>query len=406
MPLNSKKANELDAFIKQHGSCLRGRQKVEIGGKIKALESYMIPWNMLSFNPANGRFNIEIQEYELNKGRKLDAMDKEDESIIRKLLLFQSINSDENELDELNGAGKKLYDDLLLVGEQREVAHITHDGIVVNGNRRMAALQLLHKKQGTGKWEGLWVVRLPEDISEKDLWKIEAGLQLSKEKVADYGPVHNLLMIAEGKKAGLNALEIAASMYGWTETQVKDDLERLNLIDVFLQFFGQPGNYGLINKRGLHEHFIDLQKGLVKKSKDLGWSKRALTQSLETVFVFLKATIDKPNKIKITHWDVRDICKIIQDDKASYALTDSFNKYKDVKQIPVETLVDNLDRATDIKKNKEDQQKPGKLIERAMAALTGVDRKGQHYRQDEDVKKKLMALDSLVKEMKTELGIK
>src|SRR5437868_5485159 len=168
MAINSKKANEIDAYIKQHESRLKGKQKVEIGGKIKLLESYMIPWSMLLFNHDNGRFNIEIQEYELKIGRKLDPANKEDESIIRKLLLFQSINSDENEISELNSDGKKLYEDLLLVGEQREVAHITHDGIVVNGNRRMAALQLLNKKQPTGKWSELWVIRLPEDISEKD----------------------------------------------------------------------------------------------------------------------------------------------------------------------------------------------------------------------------------------------
>jgi hypothetical protein len=211
MPINSKKANEIDAYIQQHESCLKGKQKVEIGGKIEPLDSYMLPWSMLLFNRDNGRFNIEIKEYELNKGRNLDPTTKEDESVIRKLLLFQSITSDENEIGDLNSDGKKLYEDLLLVGEQREVAHITHDGVVVNGNRRMAALQLLNKKQPTGKWKELWVVRLPEDISEKDLWKIEAGLQLSKEKVADYGPVHNLLMISEGKKAGLNPIEIAVS---------------------------------------------------------------------------------------------------------------------------------------------------------------------------------------------------
>jgi hypothetical protein len=273
MSINSKRATEIDAFINSH-QCKKGKQKVEVGGKIEPLESYMIPWNMLLFNHDNGRLNIEIQEYEFRLGRKLDPATKDDEAIIRKLLLFQNISSNEDEINELNAEGRKLYEDLLLVGEQREVAHITHDGVVVNGNRRMATLQLLNRKQPTGKWKELWVVRLPEDISEKDLWKIEAGLQLSKQKVADYGPVHNLLMISEGKKAGLLPSEIAASMYGWTEKKVLEDLERLNIIDIFLQFINQPGNYGLIDKRGLSEHFIDLQKGLVQKSKDLGLPKK------------------------------------------------------------------------------------------------------------------------------------
>lgn len=405
MAVNSKRANEIDAYIKSH-ECKKGVQKVEVGGKIKPLESYMIPWEKLLFNHDNGRFNIEIQEYEFKLGRKLDPASKEDESIIRKLLLFQSVSSDENELSELNNEGRKLYEDLLLVGEQREVAHITSDGIVVNGNRRMAALQLLNKKQPTGKWKELWVVRLPEDISEKDLWKIEAGLQLSKQKVADYGPVHNLLMISEGKKAGLSPSEIAASMYGWNEKKVLEDLERLNLIDIFLQFIHQVGNYGLIDKRGLSEHFINLQKGLVQKSKDLGLPKKILTQKLETVFLFLKATIDKPDKLKITHLDVRDICKILQDDKASLALTDSFNEQKSLKNITIEKLSENLDTANDVMKNKKDKEKPSILIRRAITALNGIDRRGTHYHTDEAVKKDIKALDALVNDMKKELGIK
>src|SRR5439155_24070207 len=116
--------------------------------------------------------------------RKLDPTDKEDVKKIKELLLQDKIEAE------------KLYNDLKQLGEQREVAAITHDGIVVNGNRRMATIEELHA-ENPKKWDELWVVRLPEDISEKDLWKIEAGLQLSKEKVADYGPVNNLLMIKE-----------------------------------------------------------------------------------------------------------------------------------------------------------------------------------------------------------------
>jgi len=389
MVIQSKKAKEIDVYINNKKSCVRGRQKVEIKGKIEFLDSYMLPIELLQYNQANGRFNLEIREYEDKKGRKLDTSDKEDVKVLKGLLL-----QDQSEAE-------KLKNDLEQLGEQREVAAITHDGVVVNGNRRMATIEELHIKYPS-KWNELWVVRLPEDISEKDLWKIEAGLQLSKEKVADYGPVNNLLMIKEGKRAGLSDSEIAASMYGWTEKQVAFDLERLNLIDVFLQFFGQPNNYGLIKTFRLHEHFIDIQKGLVQKLKDLGESKKEITKKLEIAFLFLRANIVKPELISITHYDVRNICKILQDMKATDVLTDSFDKYKDdVKKIPVEKLIDNLDMASDAKKNREDQQKPVKLIERAISALDGIDRKGKAFKDDE-VKEKLKRLGLIVK---TLLGI-
>ena len=40
-----------------------------------------------------------------------------------------------------------------------------------------------------------------------------------------------------------------------------------------------------------------------------------------------------------------------------------------------------------------------------MNALNGIDRKGKHFKSDVDVKAKLKALDTIVKEMKKELGI-
>lgn len=392
MAMQSKKAKEIDVYIGTHEkSCSKGKQKVEIKGKIEFIESYMLPLNYLQYNHENRRFNLEIHEYETQIGRKLDPTDKEDVKKIKELLLQDKIEAD------------KLYNDLKQLGEQREVAAITHDGIVVNGNRRMAIIEELHI-ENPKKWDELWVVRLPEDISEKDLWKIEAGLQLSKEKVADYGPVNNLLMIKEGKKAGLSYSEIASSMYGWTEKQVTADIERLDLIDIFLQFFGQPNNYGLIKKFRLHEHFIDLQKGLIEKLKSAGTPKKDITKKLEVVFLYLRAHIIKPD-FNITHYDVRNICKILLDSDATYTLIDSFDKQKDIRQVPVEKLVDNLDRAIDVKKNREDKEKPVKLMDRAIAALNSIDRKGNHYKNDNNVKTKLKALDSIVKEMKKELGI-
>lgn len=390
MPIQSKKAKEIDAYINSHkSSCIRGNQKVEIDGKIRFLESYMLPISYLQYNQSNGRFNLEILEYENKIGRKLDSSDKEDVKELKSLLL-----QDQNEAE-------KLKNDLEQLGEQREVAAITHDGVVINGNRRMAVIEELHLKYPS-KWNDLWVVRLPEDISEKDLWKIEAGLQLSKEKIADYGPVNNLLMIKEGKKAGLTDAEIAASMYGWTEKQVAIDLERLNLIDIFLEFFGQPNNYGLIKTFRLHEHFIDLQKGLVQKLKELGEPKKEILKKLEIAFLFLRANILEPEIASITHYDVRDICKILQDSKVIEVLTESFDKYKDITKIPIEKLIDNLDMANDAKKNREDQKKPIKLIDRAISALNGIDIKAKSFK-DSEVKEKLEILSLTVR---TLLGIK
>jgi hypothetical protein len=391
MAIQSKRANAIDVYIANRQSCIKERQKVEIKGKIEFLPSYILPLNLLQYNHENRRFNLEIQEHEAQIKRKLDPADSDDVKKIKELLLQDEIEAD------------KLYNDLKQLGEQREVAAITHDGIVVNGNRRMATIEKLHE-ENPNKWEDLWVVRLPEDISEKDLWKIEAGLQLSKEKVADYGPINNLLMIKEGKRAGLAPEEIAASMYGWSAKQVESDLERLNLIDIFLQFFGQANNYGLIKRFRLNEHFIDIQKGLVERLKAAGAPKKDIGKKLEVAFLFLRAHINNSD-FNITHLDMRNICKILLDTEAEYTLTDSFNKHKNVKDIAPEKLMDNFDKALDVKKNREFKAKPGKLIDRAIAALKSINTKDTHYKTDTGLKAKLKSLDAVVKDLKSAAGL-
>lgn len=393
MPTNSQRAQEIDTYIAGH-SCAKGKQKLVISGKVEPLESYLLPWTLLQYNHENSRFNLEIAEEEGKIGRKLDPSDPDDVKKIRQLLLM-----DENE-------ARKLREDLLLIGEQTEVAAITHDGIVVNGNRRMATLQLLHADEPTGKWENLWVVRLPHDISESDLWKIEAGMQLSKAKVADYGPVNNLLMIADGARAGLTNAEIAASMYGWTEKQVEIDLARLNLIEVFLDFFGQPKNHGLIKKFRLHQHFIELQKSLVDPMNSAGIPSREKMRKIHNVFLYLRATILEPDTVSLTYHQVRSLGKILQDTDATFALEDSFSSYKkDIKKIPFEKLADNLDKALDVRKDKSDKDKPGKLVDRAITALNNIDRSSAHFKSDPLFPGKLEKLSAIVDQMKSDVGL-
>ena len=100
-------------------------------------------------------------------GRQLDPYQVEDANIIRAILL---------ELDSQKT--KDLKNDKHQKG-QLEPGVITYDGVVINANRRMAVLSELHKKEPGGKWEHLEAIRLPENVGEKDLWRIEAGLQLS-----------------------------------------------------------------------------------------------------------------------------------------------------------------------------------------------------------------------------------
>ncbi len=191
MKIYSAQAQEITAHIGLHPNDNIGKWPIEIDGEKQILPFYRLPIKLLRYNVNNGRLAMEISEWETNNKRPLDASDLNDAKQIRDLLL--SIDGSKSE---------SLKDDLKKNG-QMEPGVITFDGIVINGNRRMALLETLDAEEPTWKWPFLEVVRLPEEIDQTNLWKIEAGLQLSKDKIAEYHPMNELLKIREGIKAGL-----------------------------------------------------------------------------------------------------------------------------------------------------------------------------------------------------------
>ncbi len=137
MAIYSKKAKEIDVYIETY-KCIKGKQKVEINGKIQFLESYMLPLCLFNTIMKTEDLIWRFKNMKLKLDRRLDPTDKEDVKKIKELLLQDAIE-----------ARKTYIDDLKQLGEQREVAAITHDGIVVNGNRRMATIEQLHAEKPT-----------------------------------------------------------------------------------------------------------------------------------------------------------------------------------------------------------------------------------------------------------------
>lgn len=255
-PIKSDRSRVIQAAIKEPSAKSEmGRHPVVVGGEKKLLDVYKLRTKLLAYNIRNGRFAAELRAKEKQLGRHLDPLLPEDEEIIRNLLLA---------LDD--SATELLKADLRKVG-QTDPGIITHDGFVINGNRRMAVLYLLHGEDPSGKYESIEVQVLPEGVSEKDLWRIEAGLQLSRDSRLEYGPVNDLLKIREGLKSGLTAAEIKATLYGIrNEDEVKEKDARLTLIDNYLEFVGEPEDYTKV--KGIVEHFINLQDLLRRLKKN------------------------------------------------------------------------------------------------------------------------------------------
>lgn len=395
MQLSSERAKQVDAYISAHPDMEIGKWPLEVAGEKNILPFYRLPIKqLLCFNVNNGRLAMDIREWEKIEGRELDATNEDDMKIIRKMLL------------DLDRGNTNILKEDIRKKKQMEPGVITHDGFVINGNRRMAVLLELHDEEPTGKWEYLEAVRLPSTVTEKDIWKIEAGLQLSKDKIAEYHPVNELLKIKEGIDAKLSVDEIAAAMYGRTKDEITASLERLKLIDNFLEFFYQKGNYGVIKKFGLHEYFIDLQKYVIAAWDKRGLSAKDRKLELITAFDLLAAHIKiqspetgKKKEKGITHWDVRKLGKIFADVDAKDACTQSVNEQiKKPLTVDPATLIDDFKSAEELINMKDQRDQPVRLIEKATKALQSIDRTNKHFRETK-VKEMMGKLAAVVDEI-------
>lgn len=250
MVMKNPRADLISDYLKEHKEiAFLGRQEpYEIAGKRQNLDVIRLPLDHLCYNIRNGRFAAELHEFEASEGLRLEPEKKpKDAEKIEELLLTDKTKTERTEW---------LRKDLVRVG-QLYPATITYDGSIINGNRRAAILSNLFRETGDEKYSYLEAVRLPPDVSSKDLWRFEAGFQLAVELKADYGPVNELLKIKEGIEYGLPLQEIALTLGGDnTIEKVKQKLRVLTLIEDYLNYFGQDKRYSTVERRV--EHFINL----------------------------------------------------------------------------------------------------------------------------------------------------
>lgn len=312
MQVKNERADIIADYIKNHkDSVLDRKEPFVIAGKRRDIVVNRLPLELLVYNIRNGRFAAELQELEVSEGRRLDPSKNKDAAKIEELLL-----RDTNKTEWL----KK---DLQHNG-QLQPATITHDGYIINGNRRAAILNNLSRDTGDSRFAYLEVVRLPDDVLPQDLWRFEAGFQLAVELKVDYGPVNELLKIKEGKEYGLKEREIALILGGDnTAEDVKKKLKVLELVEDYLAYFGQDKRYSTV-KRNV-EHFIDLVNIMQRQD----WNKLNATEQTQALHLAYHMIHDADTP----HLEIRKLGQIVKDRKL---LIETANEVLQISGVKVE----------------------------------------------------------------------
>lgn len=169
---------------------------VEWRGKQLPIPVITMPVKLLTYNPATHRVRVQ-RTLDPVRDKALDSAPYSADSQAYLHQLLMGVPSDPSKTDP---AFSLLQEDLKDHG-QAEPGIITHEGVLINGNTRRAALQELGV-------EHIRVGVLPEDAGHGDLESIELSLQLRRSHRRDYSFMNFLLALDERVSAGRPTAEI------------------------------------------------------------------------------------------------------------------------------------------------------------------------------------------------------
>jgi hypothetical protein len=143
----------------------------------------------------------------------------------------------------------------ILKESQRDPILLTSDGIVLNGNRRLAVMRALNEDEKSKPYTQVDACLLPP-LDETELLRIEMRLQMSNPGKADYHWLDELITIRDNvHEHGMQIKDVADSMGKHAKT-IKTFLRRLSLIEDYLETIGKSGELDYIDT--LKQAFIDI----------------------------------------------------------------------------------------------------------------------------------------------------
>ena len=240
-----------------------GKKQIRYKSKTTSRLTFEIDVKNLIFNKYNGRLGTVIKTHEKTRGT-IYPEHKEDEKIIIDYLWNSNV-----------AANKVTYKDIK-EKSQLEAGIITMDGVIIDGNRRCMLLKRLDDELNDTPTHFTCVV-LPDttDSAAKDIRKLETEAQMGEDEKVKYNPMEIHLKTRELVETDKFSESEVAKMMGTTVSNVQDSLEKINLLDDYLDYHGYEGMYQVATEQKLDGPFHDLNgylKRYEKKFKlDTNW---------------------------------------------------------------------------------------------------------------------------------------
>ncbi len=221
------------------GQSIEGQYPIRFQGSLKQINVFNVPLEMPKYRLANGRTQAAQEEY-LASHPELQA------DFFRKDLEFDQAQKIQNELLTKMVSEKGLLD-YFKKNELELPLVLTDLGFVVNGNRRLCAMRILHEKDPKkySRFENIKVVFLPA-CTEKDIDELEAYEQIREDIKADYTWITWACMLR--KKREMYSDEDLARLYDTKKQDIQQAINLLELADVYLSNRNKAHQYHSVEK--------------------------------------------------------------------------------------------------------------------------------------------------------------
>ncbi|MGW4694498.1 transcriptional regulator [Kitasatospora cineracea] len=221
---------------------------VEWRGKPAHIEVIDMPVEVLRYNPGTHRIRAQ-RAYDPARDRALteDPWSPESQDYLHHLL--KALPADPSRTD-------KAFEDLtesLREYQQNEPGLITHEGILVNGNTRRAALKELGRTS-------MRVGVLPESCEWSDIHAVELSLQLRPDTRRDYSYINHLLALEEQVAFGKPLPEIARNFHTTTPACDRDLWILAQLRDLISRSATGTASLRLMDFEEAKERFFELYR--------------------------------------------------------------------------------------------------------------------------------------------------
>ena len=231
-------------LIGELAAAARATHFAPLRGRYEAAPVVELPEALLLYRVENGRLIAEIEEHARRQGLDIEGLRARQETLEVQQLLHRFL------AEKAASAEGPILQELAEQGQQVEPLLITFDGVLINGNRRMAAMRALLARD-PARYAGFSAVSaavLPSDITAAEIEAAEAALQMAPETKLAYGWINRRLKLRRQRQdLGLSDAEIQRAYRLADAGRIEVELGELDLAEDYLgRFLRAPGAYSLI----------------------------------------------------------------------------------------------------------------------------------------------------------------